>query len=901
MLSRWFKRSSRLEHPDREVRLQALQALNAEQAADAQATLESIALGDVDLEVRLAALPHVSNPDTLTQLLVDPDLASATATQIATQVRAGNSSSLNEHPRVLQARITQAQANDIDALWPLLMNAEQCAQLALRLRDDARERLLTHPLLNDESGLSVLQKVARGKDKNCHRHARERLDLIKKARTSCTDSQARLSELDVAIAKALKSPPKDDANQRAHIQKLNQLQGMREQAITSIAEAQQALSDIGGITERLDIPPDPLAGINLALPDPADDPFIPLLEKLSRLATGMREGIPVSQAVEQRDEVTSAWLSHADSYPANTQQHQQFENVSQHFQDYRSAWQRLQAIKQADLQTPDSLSESAPNPTELQALLSARTKWRKRWHKPLQQLIWPVDHIEPEEIAMLKADLQRIDGEIERLSSLLKRAETDMAEAVSAASTAIEAGQFEQATEQLRGARRLQKAGINAFDRELGSLSAQVAEFRDWQQYATDPKREQLLTEIKSLCENPQEPPTQAARIKSLREQWQQLGRSTSAHEADLRRQFDGFADTAFAPCRVYYAEQSEMRAENLAQRQALCDQLTDYLQGTDWGNADMQAAESILRSAREEWHKHHPCERRALKSVEHRFETLQGQLFDKVKAAWDGNLQAKQDIVAQAQALLEQDTAAQVNGAKNLQRAWREVGTTPRGPDQRLWKQFRQICDQIFEQRDVQQQADKVEFTARQQTLEESVRTLEAGAQQAQPSRKTLSGLRDAVNVASEGLNVSATLRKRIEQAVANYNQALQQEDRHQVRRDLQQWQQWDELVSQAEQAGHIIEAPHAVFASRVKGDAQSANWLNLTLEAEIAAEIPTPPTDQTARMALQVEFMNAGRRNLAMEDLSELRKRWCEAGPKTDSENDLRVRFFIALEKRL
>ena len=74
MLSRWFKRSSRLEHPDREVRLHAVQALNAEQAADAQANLERIALSDPDQDVRMAALPHVTNPDTIAQLLADPDL-----------------------------------------------------------------------------------------------------------------------------------------------------------------------------------------------------------------------------------------------------------------------------------------------------------------------------------------------------------------------------------------------------------------------------------------------------------------------------------------------------------------------------------------------------------------------------------------------------------------------------------------------------------------------------------------------------------------------------------------------------------------------------------------------------------------------------------------------------------
>lgn len=110
-----------------------------------------------------------------------------------------------------------------------------------------------------------------------------------------------------------------------------------------------------------------------------------------------------------------------------------------------------------------------------------------------------------------------------------------------------------------------------------------------------------------------------------------------------------------------------------------------------------------------------------------------------------------------------------------------------------------------------------------------------------------------------------------------------------------------WDQQVSEAEAAGTSIAAPHNLFNQRIAGTAASEDLHTLTMEAEIAADISGPKDEQSARMALQIQLMNQGMRNMQLVDNQQLLERWCQSGPKTSADDALRQRFFAALTARL
>lgn len=901
MLSRLFKKSIRLEHPDREKRLQAVQALTVEQAADAQETLERLAVEEADVTIRHAVLHWIKNTDVLAVLLDAPEHAEVAAKIIVQRIKAGETPSCQDHALILQTRISQADDDDLVSLLPLITDASQAAELALQCRDTAREQVLALPVLCSEAGLAGLQKISKGRNKSCHRYARERLDSIKTARTACQAARVRVSELDASISKALITEPTDNPSLIAQRHLLIKLNDMRMAAASQFNTVHNTLINAGGDNDQQPLSANPLAEYDLSIPDPADNPFIALTEQFLALSQAMFNCDDLATVREQRDTLTTDWVRHADKFPPTLEQHNVFERVANQFRHYASSWERLTAVTDSIKHVPAALSGSVSDSHTLPALSQGRRKWLKRWQKPLQSINWPPDHTEPEILTLAQSHLERVQTELEQLHKQELAAQASMAEVIAQANTALEDGKIEVAKGHLRAARNWQKQGISEFDQDLSVLSAQVAEFTDWQKFATDPKRQELLTNLNKIAEEPLEPSAQAAHLKELREQWRALGKPTNRQDIEQQKQFDDLADKAFAPCRAYFAELADERASNLAQREALCEQLEEYLTTTDWSTADMQAAETIMRTAREAWHTYHPCERRALKPVQKRFDDLQDALHGKVKAAWAANVEAKQAIVDRARALLTDEDSNAVDGAKTLQQEWQNIGRTPRGADQRLWREFRKLCDDIFAQRDVARNVERAELNSRYTAYEERVVALETAASEDNPSRKQLTELLTAITDAGDGLSLRPNMQKRVESAQATYRAALAGEDRKLAETDLDQWQNWDEMVSSAEQAGDAIDAPHAVFAERIAGKPAQTDLLELTIEAEIAADLASPPADQATRMALQIAFMNAGKRNLAAEDYRQLRRRWCEAGPKDATANPLRERFFIALKARI
>ena len=909
LLSRLFSVRNPLASPQAEVRLDALRSLTPERAAAWQGRLAECARNDADESVRSAAIAWLEDQDLLIALLEDAAVAPIAAARLVAKGWAA------EHPFVRRQRMRNAGSAE-DALRVLGETSAfaQRAELYLCCPEAWRAALLRCIRRNGDAGLAALEKASRNRDKQANQAARGELERLRTLRKDVADLSSRAEELTTALGK----PAAAAVSPRiTHLKKELQgcCDGIQAKAETLaeygaqipdltawLAAASQAQAPCGG-------PPKPTLG------------FKALVRAFEELGDKMAAGGDFEALRAERDQLTQEWLTRADQVQPVTTQHAVFERVSHQYQELADAHQRWLNLKIGTV-SPPPVGDWPKAPEALQDLWrqqreAVRNRERLQWQ--IAQVRWPqwAKASTPVQQAIdLVVSLERFEQQAqahqqqlaEQLRNVIAEAEASLAD-----------GGLQGAAAALGNARRLEKSlpeALTAAQRKaLSKLSAQVNELRGWQTFATTTRREQLVEAMRTLADEPLAAKEQAERIKALRKDWNALGHPANSKERTLRGKFDQVAERAFEPCRSHFAEQAELRKANQVRQQQLCDQLETYVAGVDWRKADMRAAEKILRTAREEWRAARPVDRKKGKDLEARFEQLQSQIHAAVKQAREKNLALKQELLAAAEALAAGDAAVaeKVAEVKRLQRCWRDIGITPHGADQKLWRQFRKHCDQVFAAR----KADRCQADQRSEdavaAAEDICKTLEEAlesASNASPKRSLASRLRGDLEALELPDRLRFPLVKRFNDLARSYDQLLLAAEWEALRRRLEQLRSWDAQVSQAEAEDRDAPVPDPIFNGRGDGDGAGdgdrkgsggdveAALLRLTLVAEIEAGIESPAAEAATRLQVQAAALQdrMGQR-IGPKAPKEMAEDWCRIGPKTPACDPLRERFFTAV----
>lgn len=950
MIARLFRSKPKLDSKDVTSRLAAIEALSEDEVLKDQTSLIEMMRKDPDAAVRQRVLSRLSDLAVLREYLEHGDLAPTATARVLALNEKGAAGDLADHPRILIARL----ATDADPVLVEKLAAEpgHLIDAVLSAERKPREAMLAHPVFHRAGLLQELERRSRDRDKTTNRLARTRLDALKKQSAEAEALTTSIRERLSALEKPATHNPETEQKRRTALceriqtdldavaeltriltqadlaaPKLDDLRARWVEAErTMLSAAPSALSagptgatQSGRVEETSSAEP----GIES---DPAlPDPGLPnqKFEELSRAFEALGETLATQTDFDalavERQRLTSQWLELADQAPPSEAQHLIFEQVSHRFVALAEAAGRFREVRLPviDLgKMPEAFT--ADTPAEAWTAVAALEQNLAQLRKALAGLRWP--DWAPQPVALIDAHAEadatraRLSAWQEQVTDTLKDLETRLEKL----DAHIDAGELKAARSNAGAIRKRLKAmperTAHDLNRHLGRASARLAELSDWQTFATTPKREALLSAMSEIADTPLAARDQAEKIKDLRRQWNELGPVGRSEDHKLLGVFNAAAERAFEPCRSYFAEQAEERARNLTAREAICESLSEYLMATDWSGADFKAAERIMRTAREEWQRFHPVDRTPGKHLEARFEALQADLHQHIKAEWDRNLEAKRQIVTEAQTLAEAevDSREKVEGAKRLQQRWKTIGTTPRRPDQTLWREFRNACDAIFGARDEEQKTSDQEIAATSEAAREIL--TEMGERLSDTAIELdAATLRDFQEkfVALPELpgRVSQPLERELTALVQTGERILrdQRKDQHLAR--LEGLKAQDQAVSELEQrilAGEsvAIEAPDPLFAARssIASDSPvSAEELaRLAIEAEIAAGLESPEPE--LRMSLQVELMNAGRGRQALEATpEELAARWCRLGPKGTDADPLRDRFFIALGKLL
>ena len=477
----------------------------------------------------------------------------------------------------------------------------------------------------------------------------------------------------------------------------------------------------------------------------------------------------------------------------------------------------------------------------------------------------------------------------------------------------------------IRRAIEEQLAGLSplpdSLARPLQQLDKQLEELKDWKSFSVAPKRSELIAEMQLLPEASLDPLALAERIKSLQDEWRTLAKGVGAEfEADWQR-FQEAAQKAYEPCKAYFAAQALVRAENLQQRDAVIARFTAFEADQDWAQPDWRALSNALREMKQEWRRYADVDAQAARKQQAKFSALTARLQERLDAEHTRNRAQKEALIERARQWLSNEDGRQaIEAIKGLQQQWRAVGPLPRELDQRLWEEFRQHSDAVFQKR----QQDFATYTAgleanRKQAVDlceqiEKIATLDGAELLA--GAGALAELRAAFEALGELPRADTReLRTRFDRGLDRYRKAVARQ------RAREAEQAWTDLFATAKQAcayrlavvqgvddaqaetlKQAVDAGIAAVPHWPKGGldalrqsladagrsadlaANEAALRQLCIRAEILTEMPTPTEDQALRREYQLQRLVQGMGQRLQADqtsLDAMALEWIGVGP--------------------
>ena len=251
--------------------------------------------------------------------------------------------------------------------------------------------------------------------------------------------------------------------------------------------------------------------------------------------------------------------------------------------------------------------------------------------------------------------------------------------------------------------------------KQLEQLDTDLEKLLDWKDYVVEPKKQQLIDQMRALVDSRENPEALATKISRLQNEWK--GLSKGAQDQALWETFHQLAQQAYQPCKVFFDQQAKIRSDNLEKRIQMVSQLEIYLSAQRWDGEeaeaiDSSAVEKLITTAIRQWRSYAPIERTANKPVQQGFDRMLDALRAKLNEHYQKNADIKHQFIDQVLKLVDrQDNRQAVEEVKRLQAQWKLAGAALRKDEQVLWKTFRKGCDAIFEKRQQQTEEFKAEL----------------------------------------------------------------------------------------------------------------------------------------------------------------------------------------------
>jgi len=461
---------------------------------------------------------------------------------------------------------------------------------------------------------------------------------------------------------------------------------------------------------------------------------------------------------------------------------------------------------------------------------------------------------------------------------------------------------------------QLSEVQQSRIQRDFDDVSLKIAELSDLEHSIATPRKQKLLVEIQLLVDQPIDNPNeQAAKVKQFRATWNSLGHAEESVEKDLNYQFNALCEQAFAPCRLFYAEQEKLREQHLNSRQQLINKAKSFadefiikLGGTtEQCSIDWKFTDGTLNKLMQQWQRAGQVDQNKYHLLNDSFNKCLQPVKIELRNYHQRNSDSKYLLIEQAtKALSNEDVFSAVEEVKKLQVQWQTIGYSGQREENQLWQKFRKVNDQLFAKRDEAKKEEQVirknqqlelneELADFQQQLvigmaERDLFTLQESIEQYRSKINSQKPVIKSAVVQAEKLLIQIT--KQLEEIAESKKAKIWQR----VFNSLENIAANNELTIEAFNES-IIDLPNA-WQKRLLECYQNSDVIDRsikTLELEVLARKESPDAFKNERMKVQVELMQSQMLSGQSIDLTKSLVEWLQLGKLSKSDLPLLSRI--------
>lgn len=220
--------------------------------------------------------------------------------------------------------------------------------------------------------------------------------------------------------------------------------------------------------------------------------------------------------------------------------------------------------------------------------------------------------------------------------------------------------------------------------------------------------KNEIISKIKDLSKLSDNVGAAVKMLQELQSQWKNTGSVSSHKYKEVQADYSKAVEEFYYNLKIFRDLQEHDLKKNFELKSELLVKLK-AIQSVE----NIKEAERLIKVYRNEWDEIGPVPNSKWEIIKQEYKTVLDETYSKIKTHYNGieekkgnNLQSKLELIEKAKALVAAASEGNVKWNETtdqliaLQNEWKTVGRTTEKDNEKIWAEFRAICDTFFDKK---------------------------------------------------------------------------------------------------------------------------------------------------------------------------------------------------------